>query len=263
MDLGLEGKRVLITGSTRGLGFAVARLLGREGARVAVNGRTEENVQLAVRGLEAPDVPQPIGLVGDVTDHSIAGKLVDATVMAMGGLDILVTNSGGPPVGAFESFDDAAWQSAVESTFLSHVRLIRAALPQLRKSTAAAVLAITSYSVKHPLDNLILSNSVRAATIGLIKTLSIELGGEGIRFNAILPGWTATARVQDIMKSRAALNRTSAEIEFDKQAAVIPMKRVASPEEFANAAVFLVSPAASYVNGVMLQVDGGATRGIL
>jgi 3-oxoacyl-[acyl-carrier protein] reductase len=141
--------------------------------------------------------------------------------------------------------------------------LIRAALPWLRKSSAASVLAITSYSVKQPIPNLVLSNSIRAATVGLIKTLALELGVDGIRFNSILPAWTETERVYALMENRARLNGTSVEEELAKQAKDSALGRMGTPEEFANAAVFLVSPAAAYITGVMLTVDGGMYKGTL
>ncbi|MEA3351245.1 MAG: SDR family oxidoreductase, partial [Chloroflexota bacterium] len=172
-----------------------------------------------------------------------------------------VTNAGGPPAGAFESFDDATWQRSVELSFLSHMRLIRAALPHLRKSNAASVLTLTSYSVKQPIPNLVLSNSIRSATVGLTKTLALELGPEGIRFNSILPGWTKTERVYELMSYRAEANNTTVEDEIKKQATNSPLGRMASPEEFANAAVFLLSPAAGYITGTMLAVDGGMYKG--
>jgi 3-oxoacyl-[acyl-carrier protein] reductase len=184
-------------------------------------------------------------------------------LQAFGGLDLLVTNAGGPPSGQFESFDDATWNKAVELSLMSHVRLIRAALPPLRQSKAASVLAITSFSVKQPIANLVLSNSVRLATVGLIKSLALELGSEGIRFNSILPAWTETERVQELMAARARANQTAVQDEYQKQAKESPFGRMGKPEEFANAAVFLLSPAASYITGVMLSVDGGMYKGIL
>ena len=180
---------------------------------------------------------------------------------AFGGLDILVTNSGGPPSGKYEDFDDQAWQTAVELVFLSHVRLIRAALPFLRSSPAASVLTVTSYSVKQPIPNLVLSNSIRLATVGLTKSLALELGSENIRFNSILPAWTVTERVQELMAHRAEVNQTNIEAEFTKQTKESPFGRMGTPEEFANVAVFLLSPAASYVTGVALTVDGGMYKG--
>jgi 3-oxoacyl-[acyl-carrier protein] reductase len=198
---------------------------------------------------------------GDLSLPDVAGALVKQAADALGGLDILITNAGGPPSGAFEVFDDLAWQKAFDLSLMSHIRLIRAALPLLRDSEHAAVLTCTSYSVKQPIPNLILSNSIRLAVVGLTKTLSIELGGEGIRFNSILPGWTETERIYEIMRYRAQMNATSIEEEIQKQTKENPLGRMGKPEEFANAAVFLVSPAASYINGVMLTVDGGLSRG--
>ena len=189
-------------------------------------------------------------------------RLVGETISAFGGLDILITNAGGLP-GAFESFDEATWQKAVDTSFMSHVRLIRAALPHLRKSSTPSVLTMTSYTVKQPLPNLVLSNSVRAATVGLTKSLALDLGKEGIRFNSIMPGWTMTERVQDLMAFRAKNNNTTVEEEIAKQTSEIPLGRMGEPQEFANTAVFLVSPAASYIHGIALAVDGGVIKATL
>jgi 3-oxoacyl-[acyl-carrier protein] reductase len=202
-----------------------------------------------------------VPLVGDVSAPETPLELVRGAVEGLGGLDLLVTNAGGPPAGKFEAFDDATWQQAVELSLLSHVRLIRTALPHLRQSPAASVLTITSYSVKQPIPNLVLSNSVRAATVGLTKSLALELGADGIRFNSILPGWTETERVYELMSQRAKINQTSVEEEIARQSKDSPLGRMGQPEEFANAAVFLLSPVASYITGVMLTVDGGMYKG--
>lgn len=263
MDLHLNGKRVLITGASRGLGFATALVLAQEGARLAINARSAGSLEAAAQKLRDAGAQDVLPLPGDITDPSLPAQLVEAVAAAWGGLDILITNAGGPPPGPFESFDDAAWQKAVEISLFSHVRLIRAALPYLRQSDDASVLTVTSTSVKQPIPNLILSNSVRAATVGLTKTLSIELSAEGIRFNSILPGWTETERLTHLMESRAQANGTTVEEESRKQAKEIPLLRLGRPEEFANAAAFLVSPAAAYINGVMLTVDGGLYKGTL
>jgi 3-oxoacyl-[acyl-carrier protein] reductase len=263
MDLQLKGKRALIAGASRGLGYALARGLAREGANLAINSRDPEGINSAAQKLADETKVHVTPVPGDVTDPAVPDKLVESAVESLGGLDILVTNSGGPPSGKFEAFDDETWQYAVNLNLLSHVRLIRAALPYLRKSRVASVLTITSYSVKQPIPNLVLSNSVRAATVGLTKTLALELGSDGIRFNSILPAWTETERVYDLMEYRAKANGTSIEEEFSKQAQDSPFGRMGKPEEFANAAVFLLSPAASYITGVMLTVDGGMYKGTL
>lgn len=263
MDLKLTDKCALITGASRGLGFAVALALAKEGAQVAINSRDREKLAAAAKSL-AGDTGAPVAaLPGDVTDPAVPEQLIAQAVKALGGLDLLVTNAGGPPPGKFESFDDAAWQKAIDLSLMSHVRLIKAALPELRKSKAASVLTITSYSVKQPIPNLVLSNSVRAATVGLTKTLALELGADGIRFNSILPAWTETERVLELMSARAKTNATSVEEEIAKQARESPLGRMGRPEEFANVAAFLLSPAASYLTGVMLAVDGGMVKGTL
>ena len=263
MDLHLKDKRAFIAGSSRGLGYATALTLAREGSKVAVNSREEEKATAAAKKIHEETGTQAHGLAGDVSDSSAADTLIKSAVDALGGLDILITNAGGPPAGSFELFDEETWQKAVNTSFMSHVRLIRAALPHLRKSSAASVLTMTSYTVKQPLPNLVLSNSVRAATVGLTKSLALELGKENIRFNSIMPGWTQTERVIELMAFRAKNNNTTVEEESAKQTAEIPLGRMGQPQEFANAAVFLVSPAASFIHGVMLAVDGGIIKATL
>jgi 3-oxoacyl-[acyl-carrier protein] reductase len=262
MDLGLRDKCAFVAGSSRGLGYTTALLLAREGCRVVLNSREEEKVKAAADVIYKGTGTPAFGVAGDVSDASAAERLIQSAVAAMGSLDILITNAGGPPAGSFEVFDDETWQKAVDTSFMSHVRLIRAALPYLRKSETPSVLTMTSFTVKQPLQNLILSNSVRAATVGLTKSLAMELGKDRIRFNSILPGWTFTERVQHLMEFRAENNKTTVEEEIARQIADIPLGRMAQPEEFARVAVFLVSPAASYVDGVMLNVDGGIVKGL-
>lgn len=263
MDLQLKDKRAFIAGSSRGLGFATAATLAREGCKVAINSRDKNKVNAAAEKIFKETSTSAYGCVGDISAVSTAEELIQSVVAALGGLDILITNAGGPPAGSFETFDEAAWQKAVNTSFMSHVRLIRAALPHLRKSSTPSILTMTSYTVKQPLPNLVLSNSVRAATVALTKSLALELGKDRIRFNSILPGWTLTERVQELMAFRARNNGTTVEEETVKQTAEIPMGRMGLPQEFANAAVFLVSPAASFIHGVALAVDGGIIKSTL
>jgi 3-oxoacyl-[acyl-carrier protein] reductase len=257
MDLGLKGKKALVSGSSRGLGYATALELSREGCQVTINSRSQERIQSAEQKIADETGSMVHSICADLTQPGSAGMLVSEAANKMEGLDILVTNSGGPPSGSFESFDDQNWQDAIELNFLSHMRMIREAIPYLKESSTASVLTITSMSVKQPVPNLVLSNSVRSATVGLTKSLSLELGNLGIRFNSILPGWTETERVQELMAFRAKANETSIEEETAKQAQDSPFNRLASPQEFANVAVFLVSPAAAYLTGTMIVVDGG------
>jgi len=263
MDLQLKDKIALITGASRGLGFAAAKTLVEEGAHVAINARDPEKLALAAAQLTDPGNGGCLALAGDLLDPALPEKLIDQVNQKWGGLDILITNAGGPPPGAFESFDDQDWQKAVDLSLMAHVRLIRAAIPWLKKSKTPSVLTVTSYSVKQPIPNLVLSNAVRAATVGLTKSLALELGSAGIRFNSILPGWTETERVTQLMEARAKANGTTVEAEIAKQAQESPLGRMGQPEEFGRAAAFLVSPAASYITGVMLTVDGGMYKGNL
>lgn len=257
MDLGLKGMKALVTGSTRGLGFATAHQLAREGCQIAINGRGQQNLAAAEQKISNDTDAQIIAITGDITQPENAEKIVNQASDQLNGLDILITNSGGPPAGKFESIEDQTWQIAVELNFLSHMRLIRAALPYLTSSNAASVLTVTSMSVKQPVPNLVLSNSVRGATIGLTKTLALELGGEGIRFNSILPSFIETERIHELLTDRAERNSTTLEEEIAKQSKESPLGRMGSPQEFANVAVFLVSPAASYLSGGVFLVDGG------
>jgi 3-oxoacyl-[acyl-carrier protein] reductase len=263
MDLQLNGMRAFVTGASRGLGYTTALFLVQEGCHVALNSRSAENLAKALESINRDTGVQAISIPGDVADPAIPDQVIHQAVEALGGLDLLVTNSGGPPSGKFETLDDETWQKAIELTFLSHVRLIRSALPFLRQSAAPSVLTITSISVKQPLPNLVLSNAIRSATVNLTKSLALELGPDGIRFNSILPAWTKTERVTELMAYRAKVNGTTIEAEIAKQSMESPFGRMAKPEEIARPAVFLLSPAASYITGVMLTVDGGMYKSLL
>lgn len=262
MDLNLNQRVAFIAGSSQGLGFAIAKQLNAENATVIINGRDEQKLEESVRNISSYGNNQVFTFAGDVTDPEFSKKLFDFLSSKFGKLDVLITNAGGPKPSPFETVDDITWNNAFELSFMSHVRLIRSLLPLLKKSQIANVLTITSYSAKQPIPNLILSNSIRAATIGLTKSLALELGEDGIRFNSILPGWTLTERVNQLMKNRASLNGTTIEEEINKQAKESPLGRMAKPEEFANVAAFLVSPRASYLTGSMISVDGGMVKGI-
>ncbi len=261
MDLGLKDKRAFVASSSRGLGYALARGLAREGCKVVINSRYEDKVKEAAAALAKETGAQVAAVAGDVSDPSTPQRLVDEAAKILGGIDLLVTNSGGPPSGVFETLTEEQWLQAVNMNFLSHVRMIRAALPYLKKSDAASVLTMTSWTVKFPMANLVLSNSIRSATIGLTKTLAIELGNQGIRFNSILPAAMDTPRMRELHSFRAEKNGTTIQQEAAKDASNSVFGRMGRPEEFANAAVFLLSPAASYVTGVMLTVDGGQYKG--
>jgi 3-oxoacyl-[acyl-carrier protein] reductase len=261
MDLQLTGKIALVTGASQGLGYATAHILAEEGARVAINSRDPQHVEEAVKTIRRETGAEVIGIPGDITLNETVTNAIQTVVNHFGGLDILVGNAGGPTPGRFDSLTDEDWYEGIELSLMSQVRLIRAALPYLRKSSCASVLTVTSYSVKQPIPNLILSNSIRASAVGLTKSLALELGNEGIRFNTILPGWTRTERVTNLMKARAQQNGTTVEEEIASQLKESPLGRIAEPIEFGRAAVFLVSPVASYITGAILSVDGGMLKG--
>ena len=261
MDLGLKGKTALVTGASRGLGYATAMSLAQEGARVAINSRNPEKLAAAAAAIRKATGAEVLELPGDLSAADVPDRLVAEAIKTFSSLDILITNTGGPKPGGFETLTDADWQYAVEICLMAHVRLIRAALPALKQSQAASVLAITSISVKQPIPNLVLSNAVRGATIGMIKTLALEVGKYGIRFNSVLPASVDTERIAELLVIRSQSNQTTIEQEKQKMTADSPFGRIATPEEFARAAVFLVSPAASFLTGVMLPVDGGMYKG--
>ena len=265
MDLGLKGKVALVAGASRGLGAATARELAREGATVVMcsrNGKTLVNTQQAIFSEMNGSVPTML-VEADLTKDEDVERLVSMAVTRFGRLDILVTNCGGPPSGRFEDHDMEAWRKAVDVTLYSVVRLIRRSLPELRKSETPSILTFSSNSARQPVPYLTLSNSLRLAVVGLTKTLALELGPEGIQVNSILPAWTQTERVTEIMTERARRNGTSVEEEAAKQAEKSPLGRMGTVEEFARAAVFLCSPAVPFMTGVMLPFDGGIYKATL
>jgi len=263
MNLGLLGARVLVTAASQGLGAATARCFSQEGAAVVINSRSLDKLQQTAASINTATGNVVFTIAADVSNPASAQRMVAQAVDSLGGLDILVTNAGGPPAGTFTKFTIEDWRAAMDLNLISTISLIQAALPHLRQSRRAAILTVTSISARQPTDNLIMSNTVRPAVVGLTKSLSRELGADGIRVNSILPGTTDTERIVFLMNARAQANNTTVEEEREKAGQEIPLGRMGQPEEFANAAVFLCSPAASFINGVALQVDGGALRSIL
>ena len=262
MDLGLEKKVALVTASSRGLGAATALALAREGARVAICARDQEALLAAQQRIAQETGAEVLAVRADVSKAADVTELVSKTMERFGRLDILVINAGGPPPGSFLDLDQDAWEAATQLTLMSAVRLCYAVVPLMREQGGGSILAITSISVKQPLDNLILSNSVRMSLIGLVKSLSNELAADGIRVNAVCPGWTRTGRVDQLLQARSAKSGLAVEREASRITVSIPLGRMADPGEFARAAVFLASPAASFITGVSLLVDGGQYRGV-
>ncbi len=263
MDLHLKDRVAVVAAGSLGLGFATALQLAREGALVALCSRNEAHVSAATDAIQAETGRAALGVVADVTVPKDIDHFFERVIEEHGGLDVLVTNAGGPPSGGFEDVDDSDWLLTFDLNLMSTVRLIRAAVPHLRVSPVPAVLTISSVAVKQPIEKLVLSNTLRPAVAGLTKDLALELGRDGIRVNSILPGWIETARVHDLMEARASRNGTTFDEEIVSQMANAALGRMATPEEFAMVATFLCSPAASYLTGIMLTVDGGLYKGTL
>jgi len=259
MHLELTGKSVIVCASSAGLGRATAMEFAREGARVMLCGRREAELKNVVREIEATG-GQARYVVADLTKPADIERLVDGTVSAFGGIYALVNNSGGPPAGTFVQFDDAAWQSAFELNLLSFVRVTRHALPHMRQGKGGRIVNFASTSVKSPIDNLILSNTFRTAVMGFSKTLAGEVGREGILVNVLGPGRVQTARIEQLDGIRASKAGVSVETIRAETSNAIPLGRYGLPEEFARAAVFLGSPANTYITGQTLLVDGGMVK---
>jgi 3-oxoacyl-[acyl-carrier protein] reductase len=260
MNLELTDKPVIVCASSAGLGKATAFEFAREGARVMLCGRREAELKSAVREIEDATRTKPRYEVVDLTKPADIARLVDSTVSAFGGVYTLVNNSGGPPAGTFDQFDDAAWQSAFELNLLSFVRVTRQVLPHMRKGSGGRIVNFASTSVKSPIDNLILSNTFRTAVLGLTKTLAGELGRDGILANVLGPGRVQTARIEQLDTMRASKAGVPIEKIREDTAKTIPLGRYGVPEEFARAAVFLGSPANTYITGQTLLVDGGMVK---
>jgi len=254
MDLGLVGARALVGGGSGGLGGAIATALVGEGARVALTARPSERLDAAATRLGGVAVPADLS-----TKEGPAGA-VAAALAALGGLDLLVVNSGGPPPGRFEDLDEAAWQRAIDGTLWSAVRVIKAALPHLRESGRPAILIVLSSSVREPIAALTTSNLIRPGLAGLLKSLVPEIAP--IRINGVAPGRISTARIAQIDNAQAAASAASVEAVTAGVVARIPMGRYGDPAELGRVGAFLLSPAASYVTGAIVPVDGGMVRAL-
>ena len=254
MNLALQDKVILVAGASKGLGFAIAQTLAQEGAKLSIASSNAQRIEAAA---------EQLGALGCVCDASDAGQIqqwVETSLAHYGRIDGLVVNAGGPPAGGFDAFDDAAWQKAFELTLLSAVRMIRAVLPVMREQQSGSILSLTSSSVKEPIDFLLLSNVMRSGVTSLIKSLSRSEAKHGIRVNNLMPGLIATDRMKHLDQVQAQANGISAEQQHAKTASLIPMGRYGQPEEFAQAAAFLLSDAASYITGVTLAADGGTMK---
>ncbi len=262
MDFGLHGKVALVAAASKGLGYACALGLAREGAKVALCARTQEEIERAAQRIADETGAQTLPIAADVTRPEDLDRMVEQTTARFGALHIVVPNSGGPPPGTFEMLDEEKWQLAIDSTLLSTTRLIRAALPHLKQAGWGRIVVITSTSVKQPISGLLLSNTLRAGVVGLCKTLSQEFAPYGITVNNVGPGSYDTDRLKHLYERNAQQAGISIEEAKRQMEQRIPLGRLGRPEELANVVVFLASEAASYVTGQTWIVDGGQTLGI-
>lgn len=260
MDLGLQGKTVLVMASSTGLGKAAALEFSKEGANVMLFSHDEAKLKLAQSEIKAATGKEPAYTVGDITAYDDIKKVVKTTVDSFGPVYALVNNSGGPPAGNFDGFDDEAWQKAYELNLLAYIRTIREVLPFMRKEREGRIVNYTSSSVKQVLDNLILSNTFRMGVMGLTKTLSQELGKDNILINVMGPGRIGTDRIKYLDSVRAKKANTTAQDIYENAIKTIPLGRYGEPEEFAKLTVFLCSAANTYITGQTMLVDGGLTK---
>ncbi len=260
MNVGLQGKVMLVSASSQGLGFGIARALAAEGARVALCSREADKVAAAAARIHDETGAETWSAACDVRDAASISAWVDGAAAHFGAVDGLLVNAGGPPAGPFRQMTDAQWQAAFELTLMSAVRMIRAALPHM--SRGAAILTITSSSVIEPIERLGLSTVMRSGVLGLVKTLADELAPDGIRVNNLIPGRIDTERVAQL--DQGASQRLGIPVEEVRAQSIakLPLKRLGTIDEFGAAGAFLLSPAAAYITGASLRVDGGMIRSV-
>jgi 3-oxoacyl-[acyl-carrier protein] reductase len=263
MFLGLRGKTALIGAASKGLGYAIARELAMEGATIVICARTKETLKEA-RDLIATDTGAKVyAIAADLSRYEDVKRVAATSLEKLGRIDILVNNNGGPPAGAFEAHDAATWQGAFDQTLRSAVEMSRAVLPGMKERRWGRIINVTSMAAKQPVDNLILSNSLRAAVHGFARTLANEVAEFGVTVNNILPGYTRTERVESLAAATAKRDNTDTAAVLNRFEKDVPMRRLGEPEEFAALAAFLASERASYITAQSIAVDGGWIRGLM
>ena len=260
MDLQVEGKVFMVAASSKGLGFGIARELAKNGATVCISSRTKADIEKAAEQLRNETGATIHASVFDAADPDSIKIWVNEVKTAFERIDGLAVNAGGPPAGNFDDFNDNDWHAAFNLTLMSAVRLIRGVLPEMRNGEGGSILTVTSMSVKEPINRLLLSNVFRSGVTSLVKSLSNELAKDNIRVNNLMPGRMDTERLRALAKNNAALNGISEEEMNQQMASVIPIGRYGTIDEFGKAGAFLLSPAASYITGVSLAVDGGIMK---
>jgi len=262
MDLGLKDRVAIVAASSQGLGKAVAQGLAREGAKLALCARTPSTLEAAAEEIRRQAEVEVLARPVDVTEYDQVRDFVHATVECFGRVDICVANAGGPPAKLFSQTSVEDWHAAVNLNLMSTLYFAREVLPLMQKQQWGRFIAMTSVAVKQPIEGLILSNAVRSAVSGLVKTLSNEYGKDNILVNSVCPGYTQTARLDELAERLAAVEGMTPERIRQRWANQVPLRRLGQPEEFANLVVFLASERASYITGVSIAVDGGLVRGM-
>lgn len=262
MDYGLKGRSVIVAASSDGIAFAAAEKFVTEGARVAMCSRDAKKIGLAAAEFRARYNAEVIGEAVNVTDEEAVHAFVAKVNAQFGGVDVCVTNAGGPPAKMFLETTTAEWHAAVELNFMSIVHFAREVVPLMQQKRWGRLVTITSVSVRQPVTDLIYSNAVRAGVLGLVKSLSNEFGKDGITVNNVAPGFTATARLKELIAKRAAAAGVNEEQYASRLGADAALQRVGQPEEVADAIVWLASERASYITGQTILVDGGVYRGL-
>jgi len=260
MEFGLKNKSVIVMAASDGLGKAAALEFAREGAQVTISSRSEDRLKRASQEIEEITGKRPFYVVGDITRAEDIHNVVSAAADRFGGVYALVNNSGGPPAGGFEAFDDDMWQQAFELTLLGFIRSIRAVLPLMRTAGVGRIVNFTSSSTKQAIDNLILSNTFRLGVVGLTKSLAREVAKENILVNVVGPGKMDTQRLRNLEAVRAEKQGLSLEALQKKSAAEIPLGRYGNPSEMARLTAFLCSQANTYITGQTLLADGGLVQ---
>jgi len=263
MDLGLKGRVAIVTGSSQGIGKAIALGLSQEGARVSVCARNEEALGKTAEEIRAQTGHEVLPIRADLTKREDIERLVDETAKHFRQIDILVNNTGGPPAMTFQETTEQNWQDAYNLLIMSVVHACRIVVPHMQKQNWGRIINMTSFAAKQPADKLVLSNALRAGIFGLSKTLSNELAQYGILVNAVCPGWTRTRRVEELAKNQAKASGKTVEEIIKGWENQIPLKRLAHPSEIANLVVFLASERAAYITGAVIQVDGGVIKGMV